>query len=151
MADHRNQTSPSRNRNLDPTYDVQDEDPLVELARIVSEEGGYLNISEDQSPETEAKARARDANPQPDPGFAPTVEDTDLSLENQLLEELEISMAPTAFEMENVERSYQDERRAFDRELELGAQDIAPEEIAPEEIAPEEIAPEEIATGGNCH
>ena len=149
MADHRNQSNPSRKRNVDPTYDVHDEDPLVELARIVSEEGGYLNISEDRSSKAAVEARARDLNAQPESDFAPAVEETELSLENQLMEELEISMAPSSLEIDSykVEEPYQDEHQFYNREPDLGSEDVAAENVVPQEGAASEFAPGEFASG----
>ena len=149
MADHRNPSNPSRKRNLDPTYDVHDEDPLVELARIVSEEGGYLNISEDRSSKAAVEARARDVNVQPEPDLAPSVEDTELSLENQLMEELEISMAPSSLEIDSykVEEPYKDEHQFYAREPDPRSEDLTTDNVAPEEGAASEFAPGEFASG----
>ena len=86
MADPYSHKNRAANSRVDPSYDVYDEDPLVELARIVSEDGGYFNISNNQQ---EA--------PAPEPGMgigaAPDEPDIGLDLEAQLLEELEMSMA----------------------------------------------------------
>ena len=46
MADNYSRKNRLSNPGVDPSYDVYDEDPLVELARIVSEDGGYFNIAD---------------------------------------------------------------------------------------------------------
>jgi len=86
MADIHSRKNHLPNARVDPSYDVYDEDPLVELARIVSEDGGYFNIAERRPDELPAE---------PEIGIDLAVNEPDLSvdLETQLLEELELSMA----------------------------------------------------------
>lgn len=92
MADNYSRKSRLGNPTSEPSYDVFDEDPLVELARIVSEDGGYFNMPDRRQPES-----LRTAEPDP----APQSEDDDLGLdlESQLMEELEMSMANPADEV----------------------------------------------------
>ncbi len=86
MADNHSRNSRARTTQADPSYDVYDEDPLVELARIVSEDGGYFNISEHPEPEAEP-------DPELDIGYADEEMDLGIDLEGQIMEELELSMA----------------------------------------------------------
>ncbi len=147
MADHRNKSSPSRNRNMDPTYDVHDEDPLVELARIVSEEGGYLNISEDGDDKTTVDVETRDVNAQPETDVGQAGADSEFDLENQLMEELEISMAPSAHEIDSYdfEGSYQGDGQEYDRVPDLEAEELPTDDFAEEEFGAEEFAGEDFA------
>jgi hypothetical protein len=87
MADNHSRNSRLHNPPAEPSYDVYDEDPLVELARIVSEDGGYFNIADRQ------QARPP-VEPEPELHMEAETNDAELGvdLETQLLEELELSM-----------------------------------------------------------
>lgn len=92
MADHHSRKNRLGNPNSDPSYDVFDEDPLVELARIVSEDGGYFNIPDRRQPTVQ---RAVESQPEPQS----RVDELGMDLETQLMEELEMSMADPSDEV----------------------------------------------------
>ncbi len=92
MADNYSRKSRLGNPTSEPSYDVFDEDPLVELARIVSEDGGYFNMPDRRQREAQ---RAVEAEPAPQSGD----DELGLDLESQLMEELEMSMADPSDEV----------------------------------------------------
>jgi hypothetical protein len=128
MADNHSRKSHLPNPRVDPSYDVYDEDPLVELARIVSEDGGYFNIADRRQEELPTE------QPEMDIGPAASEPDLGVDLETQLMEELELSMAgpeDTAYAESYGEEAYLPAEEGFAAEPAYTAEHAyAPEDSA---------------------